>query len=142
MKRFFTLTVIILTIAYAICCQGCKENRIPTQEDVKYSVVGRWVIDKVWIGSIYIREKITLTFTGTMDDGTVTSDKGGNGTYTAGGEKGLSIRFNLTFYENGSTITEFYEGEFSEENHMSGTFALDNGWAPDNGGGQWGANRL
>jgi hypothetical protein len=99
----------------------------------KYNVVGSWNLSESYKdGSAFT---VVATFSGTPFSGTVSDTQGGVGTYDYGDS---TVDFNLLFPE---VTYKYGNGEFSDENTMSGTCARYQ--TPDNViSGTWRATRV
>jgi len=79
---------------------------------VKYEIQGSWTISESYDdGSIF---EVTLTFSGEVENGTVTDSDGGTGTYTVVGNV---VNFTINYPQ----VTYEYVGSFSTDTEMSGT---------------------
>jgi hypothetical protein len=99
----------------------------------KYNVVGSWnLIESYQDGSAF---NVVATFSGTLFSGTVSDTQGGVGTYDY---TDSTLDFNLLFPE---VTYEYSDGEFSDDNTMSGTCTRYQ--TSDNAvSGTWSATRI
>jgi hypothetical protein len=90
-----------------------KDNVLYASADVKYSVLGAWNLSETYNdGSSF---NVVLTFAGTLFGGTVSDSDGGAGTYEFSDD---TVDFKLVFPD---VTYEYSNGDFTDENTMSGT---------------------
>ncbi len=100
--------------------------------DPSYDITGNWDLSEEYDdGSSF---EVSTTFTGTLDNGTVTDTDGGEGVYTV--DEYNRIEFNLEF----DNINYEYEGLFDDANIISGSCkkVSDSGTSY----GYWSATRI
>lgn len=138
----FKRIVFACLILCMLFASGCKEARIPPQDPIKYSILGTWTIHRS-LGHTMMEDEAVCTFTGTIEEGTVSYDKGEPGTYTVGGEHGTSVKFSFSYYDDGGVkITEYYKGDITDENNMSGLYSQRQEGEPQVGNNHWAAERM
>lgn len=135
-------TVLGCLIFCMLLCSGCKEARIPPQDPIKFSILGTWTVHRS-MGLIFMKEDAVCTFSGTIEEGTVLYDEREPGTYEVGGEHGTSVKFVFSYYdEDGVKVTEYYNGDFTDENNMSGLYSEQREGEPEWGNNHWAAERM
>lgn len=89
-----------------------KAHLLIASAEKRYEIAGAWTMEEAYTDGSHFT--VTLTFTGTKENGTVTDSHGGTGIYTASGR---SINFNLVF----AGVSYAYTGTYSTDGRMSGT---------------------
>ena len=89
-----------------------ENHKIVISATESKNVRGTWQLSEAYQdGGTF---NVTATFSGDSSEGTVTDSDGGSGTYTF---IGATVKFNLVFPD----VTYEYEGDFSDNDTMSGT---------------------
>ena len=123
MRKKLLLLIPVFGFISFLLCQACKDARLPEDKAIKYSILGEWQATTLYPNGE--AHRVICTFTGSKQNGTVTTDNGGSGTYTVGGQAGITAKWSFIYYKNGLKFTEGYEGEFIDENTISGLLYLD-----------------
>ena len=89
-----------------------KDRTIVVSAEELIDIQGDWTMKEAYNDQSYF--EVNVTFSGTMDSGTVVDSDGGSGTYTV---TEFSVAFNLVFPD----VTYKYVGNFSDKDNMSGT---------------------
>lgn len=130
MKKLITiLTMLCGLIGAALLIPGCKEARIPENDEIQYSIQGDWGATRLFTNEFspifdrYPPLEMEFQFTGTNSSGTVTVGEY-TGTYTVGGVTGDQVKISFSYYEDDTRFTEDYIGAFTNSDQMTGTFDL------------------
>jgi hypothetical protein len=109
-----------------------KNHTLSATTDPVYNITGSWELEEEYDdGSSF---KVTITFTGSSESGTVADSHGGTGTYTV--DTYNRIEFNLEFPD----MTYEYDGKFSDVDTISGDAKRKS--STDSVSGTWTATRI
>jgi len=101
------------TVASSGTITMSQAHALKTSASTRYNVQGSWLLAETYDDDSSF--SVTAVFSGNYTGGTVTDSDGGSGTYAVDADQ--AVTFNLVFPD----VTYEYEGDFSDDDTMSGT---------------------